>query len=101
MNDEMEASFTDVEKTIMEAIGDERIRFVALMVNDMARNTARMTSAGAIGEDVLDLIMRHTQSVMAIVMAAANLTPDELLTVRAQQPDPMVEILGFGPERTN
>ena len=46
-------------------------------------------------------MMNHTQAVMSLVMAASQLDVEELAALRANQPDPMAEILGFGPESEN
>ena len=95
MNQEMEDSFRNVEEMIEMGIDNERIRFIALMVNDLSRNAARMTAAGAIDPAILDALMYHTNAVMSVIIAADHVPVEALPGLREKQPDPMLDFLGF------
>jgi len=68
MDEEMRGSFASVEKNIRECIVDEKLRAVALMINDMAAGTVELTMAGMCDPMIAEHALGHSNAMISVIV---------------------------------
>jgi benzoyl-CoA reductase/2-hydroxyglutaryl-CoA dehydratase subunit BcrC/BadD/HgdB len=69
MDRELEESFDEVERMILDNVKDEKLQQVCIVMNDMTRGTARLVELGFALPQTLDLQMGHTKCLVTMIMA--------------------------------
>jgi hypothetical protein len=88
MDPEMSASFCDVAKEIHNGVKDERLRCIALMVNDMAHDTVELAQQGLVDIGTVQSVMAYTRVVISLVTALdAGVDPVGLRAGAPRGPD--------------
>lgn len=84
MNREAAESFDAVEAAIEGNIKDEKLRALALVVSDLCRGTAELTSGGFCAPERLDATMQFAVTIQTIISGLDAGIPVEQLREAAQ-----------------